>query len=130
MPAVPPPDIGGVHAQYATLLDQLIAEAVDEKRQEQERRKRRQAEEEGPEEAREERVAAMHPEDIAFWVMLVMSVFGLLASTVLYHPIAKFERMIGLPSFLTPAGKLRLRITTAVVSLLGLVLVATLHWLD
>jgi hypothetical protein len=31
----------GVHAQYATLLDQLIAEAEDEKRQEQERGKQR-----------------------------------------------------------------------------------------
>jgi hypothetical protein len=32
----------GVHAQYATLLDQLIAEAEDEKRQEQERGKQRE----------------------------------------------------------------------------------------
>lgn len=34
--------IASVHAQYATLLDQLIAEADDEKRQEQERGKQRQ----------------------------------------------------------------------------------------
>jgi hypothetical protein len=68
------------------------------------------------------------PFNWAFWFLLAISTIGLLFSTALYSPIGKLEHKLGLPSFLNPPGRLGVRITLAIVSLIGLATIALANW--